>query len=75
MRKLALMFGLAICLAIGLSLAEAYADETAWNGGHCECGTEWELVNVEHLRNSGDLYYYDCNNCGKVIRTHSNFRK
>ena len=47
----------------------------AWNNGHCECGTEWELVNIEHFRNSGELYYYDCNNCGTVIRTHSNFGK
>ena len=69
-----------VALTIGFGISglfelESQSDEIAWNGGHCECGAEWELVNVEHLRNSGELYYYDCNNCGKVIKTHSNFEK
>ena len=69
-----------VALAIGFGISGLFAlerkgDEMAWNGGHCECGTEWELVDVEHLKNSGELYYYNCNNCGKVIRTHSNFGK
>ena len=75
MRKLVLMFGLAICLAIGLSLAEAYADETAWNGGHCaECGNGYELSGVSHIRNGGDLFYYSCEECGDTIRTHHSMK-
>ena len=69
---------LSILIGFGLSglfALERKGDEMAWNGGHCECGTEWELVDVDHLKNSGELYYYDCNNRGKVIRTHSNFGK
>lgn len=69
-----------VALAIGFGISGLFAlerkgDEMAWNNGHCECGTEWELVDVEHLKNSGELYYYGCDNCGAVIRTHSNFGK
>ena len=69
-----------VSLAIGFGISGLFAlerkgDEKVWNNGHCKCGTEWELVDVEHLRNSGDLYYYDCNNCGTMIRTHSYFGK
>jgi hypothetical protein len=69
-----------IAFAIGFGVSGLFAlerkgDEMAWNNGHCECGTEWELVDVEHLKNSGELYYYGCDNCGAVIRTHSNFGK
>lgn len=67
---ISLMVGFGIS---GLFALEQKGDEMAWNGGHCECGTEWNLVNVERLRNSGELYYYNCDNCGNVIRTHSNF--
>ena len=69
-----------VALAIGFGISGLFAlerkgDEMAWNNGHCECGTEWGLVDVEHLKNSGELYYYGCDNCGNVIRTHSNFGK
>ena len=69
-----------IALAIGFGIdgiitLEKKGDKKAWNNGHCECGTEWHLVNVEHLKNSVDSYYYSCDNCGNVIKTHSNFTK
>ena len=69
-----------VALAIGFGISGLFAlerkgDEMAWNNGHCECGTEWGLVDVEHLKNSGELYYYGCDNCGNVISTHSNFGK
>lgn len=59
----------------GMFAMERKGDEMVWNNGSCGCGTEWELIDVEHLRNSGELYYYGCDNCGAVIRTHSNFGK
>lgn len=68
--SLAIGFGIS-----GLFMLERKGDEMSWNNGHCECGTEWELVDVEHLKNSGELYYYGCDNCGTVIKTHSNFGK
>ena len=69
-----------VALAIGFGISGLFAlerkgDEIAWNNGYCECGTKWELVDIEHLKNSGELYYYGCDNCGTVIRTHSNFGK
>ena len=75
MRKMILFFGLAICLVIGLSLAEAYADETVWNGWCCaECGNRYELSGVSHVRNGGDLFYYSCEECGDTIRTHHSMK-
>ena len=71
-----IIFALAIGFGIsGLFALERKGDEMVWNNGYCECGTEWELVNIEHLKNSGELYYYGCDGCGAVIRTHSNFGK
>lgn len=72
----AIIVSLAIGFGIsGLFVLERKGDERAWNNGHCHCGTEWELINVEHLKNSGELYYYGCDDCGAMIRTHSNFGK
>lgn len=70
-----------IALAIGFGFSglltlEKKSDEMVWNNGHCECGTKWKLVNIEHLKNnSGELYYYNCDNCNIIIRLHSNFNK
>lgn len=68
--SLAIGFGLS-----GLLTLERKGDEMVWNGGHCECGTEWELIDVEHLKNSGNVYFYNCDNCSNIIKTHSNFGK
>ena len=69
-----------VALAIGFGISGLFAlerkgDEMAWNNGTCECGGEWDLIDVEHLKNSGELYYYECEDCGYVIRLHSNFGK
>ena len=52
-----------------------YAYFKAWNNGSCECGCEWTFSNVEHLRNSDNLYYWYCEDCGKVIELHTQFTK
>lgn len=49
-------------------------DEQSWNGGLCPCGEKWRLVNVEHKKNGGDLYYYTCDECNNTIRTNSNMK-
>ena len=69
-----------ISLVIGFGISGLFAlerrgDEIAWNNGNCECGGEWHLFDIEHLKNSGKLYYYECENCFDVIRTHSRFSK
>ena len=58
----------------GLFTMEAKSDEVAWNNGYCECGGKWDFTNAEHLKNGGDLYYYECEECGDLIRTHRHFK-
>lgn len=59
----------------GLLTLEHIADEESWNNGHCVCGGEWELIDVEKgYRNGSTTYYYSCEECEDVISTHTNFR-
>lgn len=68
-----------IALVIGAIIsavfcAENTADHQRWNGGYCpDCGVRWALVNVEHLRNSGEVYYWNCPQCGTIIKLHRQF--
>lgn len=69
---------IAVCIGCGISAmfcAERNSDVKAWNNGSCECGGEWKFSNVEHLRNSGNLYYWYCEGCGRVIELHTQFTK
>ena len=69
---------IAVCVGCGISAmfcAERKSDIKAWNNGFCECGYEWKFSNAEHLRNSGNLYYWYCEDCGKVIELHTQFTK
>lgn len=43
--------------------------ERKWNNGYClECGEKWELFDVEHIKNSGDIYYYKDKNNHIIIK-------
>ena len=69
---------IAICVGCGISAmfcAERKSDVKAWNNGVCKCGSAWEFSNVEHLRNGGNLYYWHCEDCGKIIELHTQFTK
>ena len=69
---------IAICVGCGISAmfcAERNSDVKAWNNGFCECGCEWKFSNIEHLRNSGNLYCWYCEDCGRVIELHTEFIK
>ena len=69
---------IAVCVGCGISAmfcAERNSDVKAWNNGSCKCGCEWKFSNAEHLRNSGNLYYWYCEDCGKVIELHTQFTK
>ena len=69
---------IAVCVGCGISgmfCAERNSDVKTWNNGSCECGCEWTFSNVEHLRNSDNLYYWHCEDCGKVIELHTQFTK
>jgi hypothetical protein len=69
---------IAVCVGCGISAmfcAERNSDVKAWNNGSCECGGTWEFSNAEHLRNSGNFYYWYCEDCGRVIELHTQFTK
>ena len=71
---------LAIAVCVGCCFSAMFCIERsndiyAWNNDSCECGCEWKFSNVEHLKNSGNLYYWYCEDCGKVIELHTEFTK
>lgn len=69
-----------IALIIGFGLAELFeldreGDTLRWNNGDCRtCGETLELFDVEHHRNSGETYYYKCEN-GHLVKTSNYFVK
>ena len=64
------------CVISGMFCAERAGDENSWNNGVCpNCGIEWHFSNADHIRNGGTLYYWNCDNCGRVIKLHSQFLK
>lgn len=69
---------IAVCVGCGISAmlyAERNSEIKAWNNGSCECGCEWKFSNTERLRNGSNLYYWYCEDCGKVIELHTQFTK
>ena len=70
-----IIFSLLIGFGImGLCNLQKKIDTETYNEGVCEkCGGHYTIFDVEHIRNSGDIYYYKCDNCGKVISTHCLF--
>lgn len=71
------IIGTVIASAIGFSLIslEYNGDAKRWNNGICTtCGTAFDLFDIEHHRNSGDTYYYKCEN-GHLIKTTNYFEK
>lgn len=74
------VFTIIIAMLIGCGISgglclEHMGDVANWNNGHCACGNEWTFTNAEHTRNGSDLYYYYCDDCGEIIRLHSEFKK
>lgn len=74
-----IFFVILIALIVGATVSAAFeieyiGDDTQWNNGNCpDCNTEWELINVQHLRNSGEVYYWNCPQCGTIIKLHRQF--
>lgn len=59
------------CGISGLLVLQTKGDNEAWNNGYCtECNEPYRFVNAVHHRNSGDEYYYTCDNCGHTIVVH-----
>lgn len=70
------LIGIILSLVIGFGLVGCVTGEEAmeskmWNNGKCnECNTKFELFEIEYIKNSGDLYYYKCEN-NHIIKVHS----
>ena len=65
-----------VAIIVIMTLAIIFADyerkqgEKNYNNGICtECEGNYYLVDVEHIKNSGDKYYYSCDKCGHTIMT------
>lgn len=57
-------------LAVIVANHEAKQGEKNYNNGICtECGGSYYFVDTEHIKNSGDRYYYSCDKCGHTIMT------
>lgn len=66
----ALLGSLGIFAVVILSvLSEKYfRNKKYWNGGHCDCGHDWEKCTSEYARRHfPDMEEYVCPNCGKKI--------
>lgn len=74
------ILGIIIAILIGCTISnlivrEQANDKAVWNNGYCiECGNKWRFANADNHRNVGTIYYWTCDNCGKVIELHSNFK-
>lgn len=62
------------CFVSGGLMLEKTGDEELWNNGYCvECEQPYTFANAEHRRNGSTIYFWNCDNCGKVISLHHNF--
>jgi len=53
----------------GTFCLQTQMDNKNWNNGFClKCGGQYELTEVTHIKNSGNLYYYTCKDCGYTIK-------
>lgn len=58
------------CVLSGGITLEKHRNEKIWNNGRCnDCNIEWSLVNIQHSV-KGTIYYYQCENCKKIIEIH-----
>jgi hypothetical protein len=69
------VFGVALFFVVKIVTWEAKIDADTWNNGICYCGGEYEFSNASAQKNGGNYYFYHCDDCGYVIRTHQPQRK
>ena len=61
--------GIAIGLIVGLKSCAKSGDAKEWNGGHCiKCGGDYKFKNGSYQYAIGDIYFYECEDCGYVIK-------
>jgi hypothetical protein len=70
--------GVALCtgfILTGLISLSTACEQDLWNEGYCDCGGQWELVDIEKgHRNGSTTYYYLCDECDKMLETHVHFK-
>ncbi|HBF68386.1 MAG TPA: hypothetical protein DDW20_03595 [Firmicutes bacterium] len=68
-KKIPIIIGIIISLVISSIVPISYIkSDDEWNNGYCaECNEPWTFVNGAYKRYSGQVYYYKCDKCGKVI--------
>lgn len=74
--RVALTLGLAVLITAlfgGMFTLEEYGNQEVWNNGQCECGGTYDFVNASRYRNNTS-YYWECNTCGRIIKTNRNMR-
>lgn len=60
-----------ITIAIFCAKFEHKQDEKTYNQGICTlCGGQYIFSGSNHIKNSGDLYYYTCDKCHHTITVH-----
>lgn len=69
-------FILGVCAFIALMFWENSTDNYNWHNGVCRnCGSSYEITNIEKARSGQTYYYYSCKDCGYTIKTYRNFTK
>ena len=58
------------CLIGGMFTAQFKNEAEKWNDGtHLNCGGTWKIFDVEKSKHSSnEIYFYQCEKCGKVQR-------
>ena len=61
-----------ILLLVAALFILSFSDEVDWNDGRCECGGQWELMEIEsNPKSILTEYFYTCDNCDTIIRVHT----
>ena len=56
---------------IFITIYESKTSKENYNNGICtECGGEYRFSSSEHIKNSGNKYYYTCKDCGHTVITY-----
>lgn len=73
-KVLSVFVSIAIACAVGVILGglitlDFKGKEERYNNGICtECQGELDLISVNRTKNGTETYYYECEDCGKIVR-------
>lgn len=73
-KVLSILVSIAIACAVGVALGglitlDFKGKEEKYNNGICtECQGKLDLLNIDRTRLGGEVYYYECEDCGRIVR-------